>query len=137
MKRLWASSVLRRDGCKDHNHLKCRITDGLFLFVRYIDYVREDQLRQALGRLLWGFGELLDEVYALHLNGLISSLPRIPSELALSDVQIRRQILSLPGATSDVHSGLQGGHWVALKVIRLYGVPEWEVGRQVIEVCAY
>lgn len=104
------------------------------IFKRYIEHVREDALRRHLERLLWGYQELVDDLYAVHLSALLSTLPRIPPELVLANVKvIDTRLLSHGGGTSDAWKGVQGDNRVVLKAMRYFERAQTEASRQVVE----
>lgn len=103
------------------------------VFNRYTEYVREDVLRRHLGRLLWGYREFVDDLYAVHLSTLLSTLPRIPPELVLANVKVVDTPLLSHGGTSDAWKGVQGDNLVVLKAMRYFERAQTEVSRQVVE----
>lgn len=107
------------------------------IFDRYTEYDREDVLRRHLGRLLWGYREFVDDLYAMHLSALLSTLPRIPPELVLDNVKvIDTRLLSHGGGTSDAWKGVQGDNRVVLKAMRYFETAQTEASRQVVEASA-
>lgn len=103
------------------------------VFNSYTEYVREDVLRRHLGRLLWGYREFVDDLYAVHLSTLLSTLPRIPPELVLANVKVVDTRLLSHGGTSDAWKGVQGDNLVVLKAMRYFERAQTEASRQVVE----
>lgn len=77
----------------------------------------------------------MDELYAVHLSNLLSTLPRVPPELALSNVK-GSDIEIRGGGTSDAWKGLQGDRVVVLKAMRYFERAQTEASRRVVEASA-